>query len=184
MYWFSAKWSPRHHVDWTRYDPAARNEQGHYQKIDWTSASDIGAVFEDGLLTWDEYMRIERAYADAAEAFMLASAVSTLTVLDLELNPGRHCILNLQYFRDPFQEKAFQLVNGMKISVEQVKQLARLCLREIVWCRLEHPGKFFLHFGYDLYMYVGSHLPCRDMTEQLHKSSLFLEQLPSPYQNS
>lgn len=168
----------------TRYDPAARNERGHYQKFDWTSASDIGAVFEDGLLTWDEYMRIERAYADAAEAFMHASAVSTLTVLDLELNPSIHCVLNLQYFRDSSHEKVFKLVNGMKIPVEQVKQLARLCLQEIVWCRLEQPGKFFLHFGHDLYMYVGSHLPCPDMMEQLHQSSLFLEQMPSPYQKS
>jgi len=34
--------------------------------------------------------------------------------------------------------------------------VCRLVLREILWCKLESPNGFYIHFGYDYYMYFGS----------------------------
>lgn len=45
----------------SKYDPQFR-VNGSYQKNEWTSISDIGKVFDDGVLTLAEYLRVENEY--------------------------------------------------------------------------------------------------------------------------
>lgn len=49
----------------TKYNPEFRNEQGFYTKNDWTSISDIGQVFDEGVLTAEDYKQMEDSYIKA-----------------------------------------------------------------------------------------------------------------------
>ncbi|MCY1009969.1 hypothetical protein OV079_31290 [Nannocystis pusilla] len=46
------------------------------------------------------------------------------------------------------------LAEGVWLEKAAIREVARLALREVLWCRLEGP-EFHVHFGYDFYMYVG-----------------------------
>ncbi|WCK55874.1 hypothetical protein PP175_08100 [Aneurinibacillus sp. Ricciae_BoGa-3] len=69
-----------------------------------------------------------------------------------------------------------------EISVENTPLLSRLILREHLWCKLEYESEFFVHFGYDYYMYVGSSIQCKDTIKKITKEfNLFVEHFNSPH---
>ena len=59
----------------TKYDPAYRNELGHYRRDEWTSFSDVGCEANGSVVTLGEYERVELAYIDSALAFMREAGV-------------------------------------------------------------------------------------------------------------
>lgn len=76
-------------------------------------------------------------------------------------------------------------INAMKeddlLSLEQVKIVSKLILREYLWCKLISKYKMFVHFGYDYYMYIGSRSQCKDTLRKIKDSGLFVEDFESPY---
>lgn len=66
----------------TRYHPANRTEEGRYLGNAWTSISDVGSEFEDGLLTPGRYHEVEDAYLDAVRIFAADAGVTHLQVRD------------------------------------------------------------------------------------------------------
>lgn len=70
------------------------------------------------------------------------------------------------------------LVEGLALRGSAVDDVVRLALREVVWCRLESPSGFFVHFGYDYYMYVGTPEAIEPPTVS---PRVFVEEFPSPY---
>jgi len=68
----------------TKYNPAFRNQSGAYTKVEWTSVRDIGRTYSDGLLTTEEYERVEAAYIKAALSFLSESGISSVRVAGLE----------------------------------------------------------------------------------------------------
>ncbi|SDM47854.1 hypothetical protein [Allokutzneria albata] len=51
-----------------------------------------------------------------------------------------------------------------------------------VWCRLQVEGAFFIHVGYDQYMYIGSAEPCERAVAITRPPGLFPERISaSPY---
>jgi hypothetical protein len=65
-------------------------------------------------------------------------------------------------------------------SVEQIVNIARDCLRERYWCRL-HAHNFFIHFGYDYYLYMGTQLDYLQMHCIANNLGVFVEKMSSPY---
>lgn len=146
----------------TKYDPQSRIN-GAYERVEWTSVSDVGSVFEDGVLTREECEQTIRHYADCALELLKAAGIQALTILELE-------DFHLQ---SPWH-------SGQKISLSMAGEVVQACLEEKCWCMLA-ADQAFIHFGYDLYMYVGVDLPFGAVRDVCTRCGLFAEVFPSPY---
>ena len=127
----------------TKYDPAFRDADGAYTRDEWTSVSEIGKSFGGVVLTRDEYERVERAYVEAAMAFLREAEVLSLTIAGLENYAGHPLAFS----------------EGSLLSLEHIAEVIPQVLREAFWCRLEGP-EMFLHFGWDYYLYIGVPRQC------------------------
>jgi hypothetical protein len=56
----------------TKYDPTLRDENGRYTREEWTSFSQVG-----GAVSFEEYVRVEKAYIDTALAFLREDKVGS-----------------------------------------------------------------------------------------------------------
>ena len=151
----------------TKYDPTLRGQDGAYLRDDWISVSDIEQSFEGKLLTSVEYQRIENAYVKSALAFLRESGEPALTVRGLE----HHNSAPLSFSE------------GTAVAREHAEAIVRCVLREEFWCKLEAPD-FFIHIGYDYYMYVGVAVDCPNARALAVSLGLFVEPFQSPYVGS
>jgi hypothetical protein len=144
----------------TRYDPARRDTRGAYPADAWTSVADVGGSFDGVQLTMEEYERVESAYAEGFAAFAEDSRASQVVVRGLEVGRDVH--------------------EGQAVCIDSAKNLVRGLLREEIVCRLEAPDKgFAVHVGFDLYMYVGSSMPCEAAIRHTEGLGLFVEPVSS-----
>jgi hypothetical protein len=134
----------------SKYDPTLRGPDGSYKKDDWTSVSDIGASFGGEVLLPHKYSEIEDAYVEAVARMMVAAGVTALSVHDLEVHD------------DGTPERGLPAVHsipwpgdGQVLCGPALFDAVRAGLREKIWCRLAGADEFFVHFGYDYYLYVG-----------------------------
>lgn len=151
----------------TKYDPAFRAACGAYTRDQWTSITDIGQVFEGGVLTAAEYQRVEDAYAESAVRFMQETGVASLVVTGLEYNGGVPPLFG----------------EGSLMDLHAAESIVRRVLREELWCRLEAVNGF-LHFGWDYYLYIGVTRPCPAAETFAVQRGLFVEAFKSPYRKS
>ncbi|SHG76971.1 RNA-binding protein [Streptoalloteichus hindustanus] len=159
----------------TKFDPADRDEHGHY-------VGDQDVTSDHGVL--------EAAYLAAVTAFAEDTGVTTLTIRDPELAPGisfgaeapmeGHGLIGL------FPADLAGYHDGAQVPLALGVDLVRVMLREAgAWCRLEVEGRFFVHIGFDQYMYVGSAEPCDRAVAHARALGLFPERLvASPYDPS
>ena len=70
---------------------------------------------------------------------------------------------------------------GKAVTVQEVRELAKLTLRNAIWCKLGFKKQFFVHFGYDYYMYIGASKDCTKAKEVVKETGLFIEDFKSPY---
>ncbi|GAA3881929.1 S1 RNA-binding domain-containing protein [Streptomyces sedi] len=148
----------------TKYDPADRDERGRYTG-DASAESDRGPV--------------EAAYLETVAAFAEESGVDHLAVREPEFGsfPGAGPLAGVL----PGGLAAFH--DGATVSVRTGVALVRAMLREAgLWCRLEVPGAFAAHVGWDQYLYLGSRHPCTSALARARSLGLFPERLDaSPY---
>jgi hypothetical protein len=83
---------------------------------------------------------------------MKCNKIDSLMVASLEKN---HELNNDDKYISNDMKNSFQQVKtGINLRIDEVELLARLILREKLWCKLESKD-MFVHFGYDYYMYIG-----------------------------
>lgn len=70
---------------------------------------------------------------------------------------------------------------GKAVTIQEVRELAKLTLRNVIWCKLGYKKQFFIHFGYDYYMYIGASKECEKAKEVVKETGLFIENFKSPY---
>lgn len=121
----------------TKYDPAERDEHGHYTGTEDT-ASDHG--------------EIEAAYLQAVLAFALEAGIESLSVREPQVPSLAHFGLErpLENFRLegllPTGLTGFH--DGAEAPLDIGLELVRRMLRDSgVWCRLEAEGTFAVHVG-------------------------------------
>lgn len=169
----------------TKYSPALRDLYGRYTRDEWTSVSDVGRDFGQGVVTLEEYLTIENQYVSVVEQLMQIAGITELCITDLECKTGNfigiptalreECQNDLKLIRSNL--KPIQI--GKTLDLELIPKVVRLCLREVIWCRLIGQHNFYVHFGYDYYMYAGFD---GEMDEiQNISTPLFIEQFISPY---
>jgi hypothetical protein len=135
----------------------------------WTSRSDIGETFDDGVLTLAEYERVEDRYIGAVRMLLEAAGSPELTVSDLHVTP----------WATPSAEA---VVEGGQLKSEQALEVCRLDLREELSCRLDNGDRFHIAVGFDYYLYVGTAQPSSAAISLIEESGLFVEHgVPSPY---
>jgi hypothetical protein len=162
----------------TKYNPAFRNEQGAYLKDEWTSISEVGDSFDGKILTFEEYRKIEDTYVSTALCFLSESNIDSVKVNSLEKynlsRTGKEILTDIE-----FNSKI--LKNNFEVSVEVFKDVCRLILRDVIWCRLESNSDFYVHFGWDYYMYIGSSICSEKAINFGIEKGLFVEEMMSPY---
>lgn len=162
----------------TKHDPAFRDERGAYLKDEWTSVSDVGKSFGGVILTFGEYLRIEDAYVSTALSFVSEAGLDALTITHLETH--RVSEVRAEHLRGiAFDPKL--VINGVSLPIGAVADICRLVLREILWCKLESVSGFYLNFGYDYYIYIGSPVRSEKAVAYVRRQSLFVEEMESPY---
>jgi len=161
----------------TKYDPKNRDENGFYQKDEWTAVSDIGQKYDDVEFTYDSYLFYENAYVDAVIRIMRGNNVESFLIKALE----KGCYINYPDFSESESKRFFRsLKRNMQIPKHDVIPIIRFALREIIWCKLLS-NQMFVHFGYDYYMYIGSENPLEEEINIIENNGLFVEPMVSPY---
>ncbi|MFE7414203.1 RNA-binding protein [Streptomyces laurentii] len=156
----------------TKYDPADRDEHGHYNGAENT-ASDHGPV--------------EAAYLAAIAAFAEASGIDRLEIREPEVAGfvrfGLEPPVEGHGLRGLFPPDLTGYHDGAEVSLPVALELVRAMLRDQgAWCRLEVGDLFTVHVGWDQYVYVGSDRPCLDAVARTRELGLFPEPLTvSPY---
>jgi hypothetical protein len=160
----------------SKYLPTNRNNAGAYLLDDWTSASDIGERYS---LTAEDYLAQEDAYWEAAREIFSRLQIRSLTIseVEIELPLRRLGIPQLEKLSDhPVLRK---LSEGSNVDILEFEVLFRLGLREMLWVRAKADKNTYVHFGYDLYVYIGSE---QDFTVP-DVEGVFIEPFASPYHN-
>ncbi|MDF2565648.1 MAG: hypothetical protein K0Q53_2043 [Massilibacillus sp.] len=168
----------------TKYNPIYRDEFGRYNRNEWTSFSEVGKIFEDKKLTYDDYIAVEDSYVGAISKIMEDLNISSLKVTNIErrnnkFKPSQDC----EFYTKEMIELYSSIQNNDFIGRREINQLSRLVLRENLWCKLNNDETMFVHFGYDYYMYIGSQKICDTAINKIRETSLFVEEFASPYDN-
>ncbi|RDI33350.1 hypothetical protein [Lentzea flaviverrucosa] len=153
----------------TKYDPAHFGDRGYFGPEDCRS----------------DHGPLEAAYLAAVEAFAEDTGVTELTIREpevagfvnfgLEPNVDGHGLIGL------FPADLTGYHDGARVPLATGVALVRAMLRDNgAWCRLEVDGRFFVHVGYDQYMYIGSSEPCDDAVGRVSALGLF----PVPFGES
>ena len=142
----------------SKYDPKFRDETGAYQKNEWTSVSDIGKKFDDGMLEKEEYLRVENNYFE----FVL-ELLEKLKISAVKLRK-----------QEPKKQYAAQMV---RVDDELFKQIFERNLREQFWCEFHAKGLYFW-IGYEYYLHVNSNENlAKEIKETAAKHGLFVEEI-------
>lgn len=154
-----------HDLKVSRYDPMVR----YTDSTTWTSISDIGARFEDGVLVETEYRRIEDLYV---RAFRL--------MLGRAGNP--ELVLESVEFSETHLPPSWQL-DGASVLPDEATAIWRAMLREEFWCILSSKDdNFFATVSSDYYTFIGSSLPSWQEIEAIERSGLYVAQhVPFPF---
>lgn len=157
----------------TKYDPADRDEHGHYHGVE-EPTSDHGTV--------------ESAYLQAVAAFAAASGIDRLAIREPQITGIVHFGLEPAVeghgLNGLFPPDLSGFHDGAEISLPVGLELVRAMLRDNgVWCRLEVENRFAVHVGWDQYVYVSSDKPCEGALARTRALGLFPERLQaSPYE--
>ena len=163
----------------TKYNPNFRDENGYYTLTeDWTCPSEIGKTINGNQFTLEDYLQVEAAYIDSAIKFIDESGIDLLRILQLE------CDISEEDRTSPLYEKEFEelvLKEDLVINKNEIRLICKMVLRNFLWCKLYSKDHFFIHFGWDYYMYIGSHVNCLSAIKFAENNGLFVEQCTSPH---
>lgn len=128
----------------SKYDPQYRGPDGVYKKNEWTSICDIGGVFDDGVLTRDEYLATESRYIGVFRDILEELNIKMLCLSDFEV------CNNIPEIRQYKRNKV--------LNVDASCLFLTNCLRENCWGRLKSKrAKWFnAYVGYDYYLHINA----------------------------
>ena len=158
----------------TKYNPLHREDGANspYTVDTWTQVEDL----QESKVSVEEYKKVEDSYVNACMLFAKDTGLDTVKVVDFinDMDSSEVLIehkLDLPDRRDELEE----------IPVEELADLVRKNLRGILYCKIEGENSFYIHFGYDFYMYIGSEFSCESAINLVEESGLFVEKFVSPY---
>lgn len=165
----------------TKYNPNFRDENGYYTlKEEWTCPSEIGKIINGKEFTLDEYLHVESAYVNTVIKFLTENKLSSLRILQLsilEISPEEKSSL---LFEPEFTE--INLDEDAIVSIDEIRTICKMILRNYLGCQLYSKDNFFVHFGWDYYMFIGSAIKPTSAIQFATENGLFVEEIDSsPY---
>jgi len=166
----------------TKYDPKNRNKEGHYMYDHWTELGDVGKTLEGELVTPDAYLKVEEDYVKAVIDILNVSNQTHLRLIgfDEKLFKGFLKENKKEWFHDASFENIV-LSEDLKIGINDIPTIIRLNLRNYLHATLEIKDRYYVHFGYDFYMYVGAPKLSQKTIDKINESNVFIEEFWSPY---
>ena len=146
----------------SKYDPKYR-VSGAYTRDEWTSIADVGRSYRGVSFTMEEYKRVEQRHISFLCELAQRENAFPLTIQSLECH-----------------QASCQWQEGQEIASLELPALFRSILREDCWCKLVHQD-FFIHFGYEYYLYTGCTHTQEAIGQLAAQHGLFAEAMPSPY---
>lgn len=170
------------HYRITKYDPSNRNEQGHYLYDHWTEFGDIGRTLEGELVTVEKYLSVEQDYVNAIIEILRENKVDHLRVVGHDKKRLQESIKeNKEKWFHRIEFDNIDLFEDTKISLEEVAIICQMNFRNYCNISLEVKDLFFVHFGYDMYVYIGVTEITEELKSKLNKTQIFIEDCYSPY---
>lgn len=145
-----------------KYDPQYRVD-GIYIRNEWSGETDIGKTFEDGILTREEYEATLDRYVQCAVDILKCDCIARMTISDIET-----------------YDENFTWKEGEMVEQDQLPVIISDCLHEKYWCRLSGEESF-IHFGYELYMYIGCNIALDKIKAICAQYNMFAIERESPY---
>lgn len=156
----------------TKYNPAFRDEQGRYLRDEWTDFSDIGCTFSGRVLTAEQYYEVERHYIEVCISAWEKQGCPQIFLKDIENN-------SLPFWIPQRIRGALWFPKVIK-DEKHLSEIIKRILENRLWARLEGE-QFFIHFGWDYYMYIGTLLKPNLMSELASEYDLYCEEMISPH---
>lgn len=85
------------------------------------------------------------------------------------------------YYTAEMENVYVTIREGDIVKSPNIEHLIRLILRENIWCKFKYSSDFYLHFGYDYYMYLGGSRDCTKVIKDIANIGLYVEPYESPY---
>lgn len=159
----------------TKYDPLYRGDQGVYTKEDWVGLYQIGKVFNGKELDVAEYIISENKYVAAALKFIEESKFDLVKLNNWHgINEVHDQIPDGLMINRGFED-------GQLIDKNDIDLVLRMLLRGIAYAKLEVSNVFYIHIGWDYYMYIGTNVDTPEAVEYAKSLGLFVESRDSPY---
>jgi len=111
---------------------------------------------------------------------MKCNEVEVLCITALEKNYKLQELNDDPYVTQEMKQIYTAINNGATYDISTISIIARLILREKLWCKLEAKN-MFVHFGWDYYMYIGSSCACNQSIQKIKVLGLYVEKYSSPY---
>lgn len=163
----------------TKFNPDFRDENGYYTIAEeWTCPSEIGEFINGKEFTFHEYLQVETAYINSMIKFMEESNIDSLRILQLDKK------ISEEDLTSPLYEQEFEklvLKEDLLVNKNELRLICKMILRNFIWCKLYSKDQFFIHFGWDYYMYIGSNVSCQSAIRFAESNGLFVEPCTSPY---
>ena len=160
----------------SKYPPHLRDEDGNYTVDDWTSVSDVGQEFQGRPLTASGYLSVEDAFVQVARDLLTWAGLRELTIQGIEKHGDISALPKGVAWKE--NTNPDNLAEGDVLQLAAIEDVVRLNLREVIWCKMSGVKNFYLHFGYDYYMYAGFD---GDLPTDSSCPPLYMEPFPSPY---
>lgn len=168
----------------TKYDQSQRNESGAYiGPSAWTCYSDVGETFDGEVLTIEEYLRVESAYIGAAIKLFEESGLPYLRFTRMQAHEWQKEEMRTEGY--PLYDPVFETIEFTEDAIVLPKHMPtvlKMIFRGFADASLEWRHKFYVHIGWDFYMYVGTNKADEGTVDAVHSTGLYVERnYPSPY---
>lgn len=170
------------HYRITKYDPKNRNEKGHYLYDHWTEFGDIGKTLAGEHVTIDKYLNVESDYIHAVREILKENNLEYLRVVGFDKKQFKRSIKAFKgkWSHKPVYENML-LSEDKKVSIDEIELICQMNFRYYCHIELEIKDKFYVHFGFDMYMYVGAPNISDQLLKKINSTSVFVEECISPY---
>lgn len=140
---------------------------------DWTACTDIGVATSRGMLSKEEYLRVEEIYTAAVAALERTIKPASLHAHGVEFWEHESSALASLGLDDVLDGSTVPH-EGEQVTGARLENIVRRCLREVAWLELAAKPRLLIHFGYDLRLVVASTLPLEPVLDQVRASGLFV----------
>ena len=150
-----------------------------YDKIDidnnelqkyWTSISDIGKVYNNKIITYEDYKSVEKKYTDSVILISKHFNNSYFLLSNLFLYS------DINDFKSTHNIEVLETFTNLKEETYDIKFLEdviKLNLREHINCEivLDPSSETIIRFGYDYYMYINSNINLDSIFDRIRKET-------------